>query len=551
MINNIIVGKELLETITSALYEDPIILFREYIQNSVDAYKKAIKNDNKTDISDFQVSIEIDEEARKIIILDNGYGIYTNREFYTKMTSFGNSDKTDRSQYIGFRGIGRLSAMPFCNTLQFINKAEGSNIINICKWEGSKYRDLLNSDVDNIESFESMIKKIANIYDEETKESLNEHYFKVIIDGYTAEVDDAIKNVNFEQRLRKMLPLKYSEDFSSSAKIVKKYNQFMAEDLNEYMYSVILNGKELRKNYTEARHVLESDIVFWEIRGKLGPNNRPGEKIGVLWFTFNKKITSNVNDNDYGILVRSKNILMGDNDTFADLCVNSKQYVSTYRELTQTLRGIYGELLINSINLRDNARREWFKTDEYSYFLKNIIIDFMKRLKEYRYCASKYYSNKEDENKQHLTKALMELIDIDANNININTFYENEYPGDSAENFRDNSDRNNDQTQNTSSNNFIDDNYSQEESDIDNSQCENTSNEDKDSDEDKDSEESPDKRKNRNKNGSFADEDIPRQTQTKKKMYDEIMNIAKFFFEKEKKYELFLKLRAFIKKYYN
>jgi len=38
-----------LETITSALYDEPLILFREYIQNSIDAYNAEIMSDsNKT-----------------------------------------------------------------------------------------------------------------------------------------------------------------------------------------------------------------------------------------------------------------------------------------------------------------------------------------------------------------------------------------------------------------------------------------------------------------------------------------------------------------------
>ena len=45
----------------------------------------------------------------------------------------------------------------------------------------------------------------------------------------------------------------------------------------------------------------------------------------------------------------------------------------------------------------------------------------------------------------------------------------------------------------------------------------------------------------------YADEDIPRQSKTKKKTYEELMNVIKEFFEKEKKYDLFLKLRAYIK----
>lgn len=32
-------GLRLLETLTSALYEDPIVFFREYVQNSADSFE--------------------------------------------------------------------------------------------------------------------------------------------------------------------------------------------------------------------------------------------------------------------------------------------------------------------------------------------------------------------------------------------------------------------------------------------------------------------------------------------------------------------------------
>lgn len=60
MQNEIKIGTSLLETITVALYEDPIILFREYVQNSLDAYNLAIEKQEKID--DFGVSININRD---------------------------------------------------------------------------------------------------------------------------------------------------------------------------------------------------------------------------------------------------------------------------------------------------------------------------------------------------------------------------------------------------------------------------------------------------------------------------------------------------------
>lgn len=492
MQKNIIVGRNLLETITSALYENPIILFREYVQNSLDAYNDATKLDGKQKIDDFKVQIDIDKEHKTIVITDNGYGIDSTQIFEKEMLSFGDSSKTDRSQFIGFRGIGRISALPFCETLIFKDKRVGSDTIDICVWEGAKYRDLLNSDAQDGDSFEKIVKSIVEIKSEPCDND-DTHYFKVEIIKYTFEIEEVMGNFNFEQSLRKLLPIKYSDIFLAGKIIEEKYRSFMNEELSDFMCSVFYNDTELRKNYTDENHLLESNLVFWEVREKSGANSKPGDKIGLLWFTFNKKMTA-AKDNDYGIMIRSKNVLMGDNDTFANLCTNSKEHVATYSELTATLRGVYGEFLINSPNLKDNARREWFKTDEYSIYLKYVIVDFMKRLYKYRYAASSFFrlrsDEKAEEKRSKLKVALVELIDVETNKLDVSDFCKSE---------------------------------SQE------------------------SEEKPDPEDT----NLFSDEDIPRQTQTKRKNYDELMKVIEEFFEKEKLYDVFIKLRAYIKRYFN
>ena len=70
-------------------------------------------------------------------------------------------------------------------------------------------------------------------------------------------------------------------------------------------------------------------------------------------------------------------------------------HVATYRELTQTLNGIYGELLIDTARLSDNARRDWFRIDASSIQLRTILTDFLRKLKAYRYAASQAFNDKQ------------------------------------------------------------------------------------------------------------------------------------------------------------
>lgn len=422
------VGPSLLETITVALYENPIILFREYVQNSLDAYNRATRNDGKKIVNDFHVTINIDEVNRKITIKDNGYGIQTDKLFRGKMSSIGTSDKArDRLDYIGFRGIGRISGLAFCDKLIFRNKAENSNTINKCTWEGKKYRDLLDKE-DVKGDLEAFIKKIVNFDGKEIitdNKKIGEHFFEVVLENYTDEIENMLGDKKFKEKLTRMLPLKYKESFKGAKKIIDKYNTFMNDSVEKFMISVKYKNEELFKSYDD-KFILGSDIVFWEIRGKQKKDGSVGEKIGLLWFTFDKHLKSNINDEYYGILTRSKNVLMGTNDTFAQVADDNKSYITTFREMAQALRGIYGELLINSPFLRDNSRRDWFLPDQHSIALNNVITEFMRRLHNYRYCASKYFSSNPSKQKDDLKLALDELINIKDNKIDYEYFYKKE-----------------------------------------------------------------------------------------------------------------------------
>jgi hypothetical protein len=479
-------GLRLLETLTSALYEDPIILFREYVQNSVDAYNRARNDDPSKEFDGFYIDISINKELKNITITDNGYGIPEN-DFNIKMTSIGDSDKSKYGDQIGFRGIGRLSGMPFCDKLIFTNKPAGSNKYFVFSWDGNRFHELLNSEEDH--ELEAAIGLISDSSDKNYDGNSNDHFFKVEILGYKEEIIELANSQDFEYRLSMMLPLKYHPEFTSKELIKDKYLKEMGESLDKYSFVVKCNDNYLYKPYRES-NILESGIYFWPLIRKSPSKGIPGEKMGILWFTFNRKVTANSNSEPYGILVRSKNMLMGNNNALANAIEKNKDdYITTYRELSQTLQGVYGEMLINSPSLNDNARRDWFKIDTASIELRDIISNFMKHLYEYRKIASKAFNEIEkDKNKEKLTKAFTEL------------------------------------TSNYQPESFVNDFYKQK---------------------DQQKADQPESI------FEYADEDIPYSSVTIKRFYDKLAKGIKEFYLNRDDLQEFLKLRAYIKKYMN
>src|SRR5262249_25591416 len=87
-LEEIVVGKDVLELVSSAMYVDPLTVYREYVQNSADAIDDAKRRGEITEGKRGRVDIAIDPNSRTVRIRDNGSGIAW-EEFTKKLTALG------------------------------------------------------------------------------------------------------------------------------------------------------------------------------------------------------------------------------------------------------------------------------------------------------------------------------------------------------------------------------------------------------------------------------------------------------------------------------
>lgn len=512
-------GKRILETLTSSLYVNPIVIFREYVQNSIDS-----KIEKNIPMNDFYVTISTNLEKKEILIKDNGMAIKTNEtkidsngnveeySFEKTMTSISKSAKHEKE--IGYRGIGRLSAMPFCDELIFRSKAMGEDHINVCIWNGKEYGAFLDNGVD--EDINSIFSKICRI-ESELCENIDDHYFEVQIINFNDELFNLIKSKVFVSRLKKILPLRYDPNFKSSKTIVKEYNTLMMGELEDYMCNVSYNGEALYKEYTESM-IGKSGLIFMPVQIKKGPNDDP-QIIGLMWYSFDQKIEikpewkkTGLN----GIIIRSKNMIMGTNTEIADQLKNIATI--THSEMVNTLRGVSGELLINTNLLEDNASRDWFRYNYASYYLTSVILyNYISRLKAYRYRISNYYNavqhnELESDNQKLLSKALdalKNLTEMDTEDVS-NLIIQGTPTRKIDDSLGNSSDEDSNPLSSDGNSNTVDNSSENKPSEI----------------------------------------DIPERSIEVKQFYNEVMAIIENFFRKEKKYTMFDKLRAHIRNTY-
>ena len=86
----ILIGKDILELLTTAMYVNPLTIFREYVQNSTDAIDEAVAAGILASVGESFIEIRLNAAGRQITIRDNGIGV-PGDEFETRLTAIGAS----------------------------------------------------------------------------------------------------------------------------------------------------------------------------------------------------------------------------------------------------------------------------------------------------------------------------------------------------------------------------------------------------------------------------------------------------------------------------
>lgn len=354
MNEKIIIGKHTLESLTSGMYLDPYVVFREYIQNSVDSIDAAI-NRGILKIGEEQIVVQLRPTEQEIIIRDNGIGIACN-EAEKVLISIGNSQKTSDSSR-GFRGIGRLAALSYCKQLVFQTSFLGESKATIITINSDKLSDLLlnSSDVDV-----SVVDVLQKVYEVKTKpEKENTHYFVVRLIG--VEENSRLNNHDeVVDYLAQNTPVPYDPAFVWGKEIC---NRLRKEGFEVQSYNIMVQFgttvQAIYKSYKDKVLVDKGKNIYDSIQDieivKIAHPN--GTLAAVGWLSKTNYMGSICDKTVKGIRLRKGNILIGDHQTlnvaFKDARFNGWSM---------------GEIFATDKDLVPNARRDNFEKNQ-AYFV--------------------------------------------------------------------------------------------------------------------------------------------------------------------------------------
>jgi molecular chaperone HtpG len=332
-------GSDLIECLSWSLYEKPIVLFREAIQNSIDAFEA--KNGNWKDLL---ISIELDQQKREITIKDNGPGLAA-ADFINALGSLGDSTKK-KTNLAGCRGIGRLSGLGICDEITFVSHAKDCNYESKCTIDAKGIREGLLALSYNSELSEFISNYVKFSKQETSRDSKS--FFTVHFKNIKRLSSDHLLNPkSVEDYILDIAPV----PIQNSHEIVTKIDQFYQKYSLPNGICIQINKSPILQKVLESSKLFNlNNLMSFEEHQLVNENNI---MVGAAWFIHHDYLGALGKSPFRGLRFRHKNLLIGNEDTFSHLFKEPRFNRWTIGEVHALDRGI-----------RPSVKRDDFEPNE-------------------------------------------------------------------------------------------------------------------------------------------------------------------------------------------
>ncbi|MCY3734982.1 MAG: ATP-binding protein [Gemmatimonadaceae bacterium] len=238
-----LVGANILSLVTIGMYQNPLAIYREYLQNSSDAVAASEVGG--------RVDIEIDPSSRGIRIRDDGPGL-PQSEAARALVAVGDSSKT-RGVDRGFRGIGRLSGLAFAESVTFRTRCRGRKRITQVVWNGGTLREKVLEGA----TVKSILEECVDITTA-PGDCFPEHFFEVEVSGVSRHAAGQLLNMDAVRAyVAEVCPVPLSSAFPFSGTV----DNFLASHGRGFSLEVGVNGVDLPLQRLDHASIAFSETV--------------------------------------------------------------------------------------------------------------------------------------------------------------------------------------------------------------------------------------------------------------------------------------------------
>lgn len=319
----IVIGKDVLELVSSAMYVDPLTIYREYVQNAADSIDAARTAGvlGADEIGQVDIKLDLNQPTRSVKIRDNGFGV-PNGDFAKRLTAIGGSRKRGTAAR-GFRGVGRLAGLGYCQELVFRSRSVGDPVVQELHWDCRVFKKLL-SDASYQGTLHDLIQAVAKVV-EVAPEDWPEHFYEVeLVKPIRIGKDTLLNRDAIALYLAQVAPVPFSPEFKFAPQICEHLLQHLG-DLGEIHIHIDGAAEPLYRPYRndyaygEGRRDDFNDVEPITIEGRDGGVGAVG---WLLHHGYYGAIPSGEGVN--GLRARKGNVQVGDHRIFAEVFPESR-----------------------------------------------------------------------------------------------------------------------------------------------------------------------------------------------------------------------------------
>ena len=349
MSDNALIGGDILRLLTSGMYDNPLVIYREYLQNAADSL--ASRGDGGG-----SVRITIDPLESQVTIMDDGTGL-SPTDAVRRLVQIGNSIKVSGRDR-GLRGIGRLSALAFAENVHFTTRTCASEPVTRVSWSGRALRELNVAQAD-VKTVIEACTTVQSVPDDHWPD----RFFQVSIDRVTRHAASSILNQEaVKSYIGEVCPVPFAPSFPLASEI----QAFVSAHTDYLVLDVWLDGDHapIVRPFGHAIPLGDGhSAVFKRLETRVVPQLDQDYPAAILWLAHTPYVGSISRRLAIrGLRARAGNIQIGSDDIFEHLFLE-----------TRFNGWCVGEVHIVDSRIVPNGRRDYFESNPHLRNLENHI----------------------------------------------------------------------------------------------------------------------------------------------------------------------------------
>lgn len=391
------IGSYVLESLTTGMYGEPRHTMREYVQNAFDAIEAARESEMLAP-GEGTVVITIDNIDDKLSIKDDGTGLRSDVAWKT-LSAVGASTK-ERTERAGFRGIGRLAGLAYCEKLKFVTKHRSDDKEATITFDCKRLRDGMDPTKSGGEDIQTLLTEaVTDTYREVNEDERDLHYTEVILEK-VGIAPESVKNMGkLSAYLCQTAPVDFHPELWSHSQKIKKFAAAQGKPLKTI--KLLMKQRDFKAGSSGDERI-EAFEVFKPYRNNHKPKGKgPVEVKDVIlhadatgvrkwwgWIGEMPALATLADDDAAGLRVRAKNIQIDGTDVvermFSEIRVSYARFNKYF----------IGEFHVLSDDVVPNARRDGFEENEAWQDIQDEISPLLSKLTKSVYKSSKGRNDK-------------------------------------------------------------------------------------------------------------------------------------------------------------